>query len=106
MDFPAHDTYRKEQRKLRKQLGEQPLYDSSPTLPRVQVRTTDSGLIHSMEFAARGDVDPIEREAKWAVAHICNNPLTIFEGSLNITIPESKGSSVIFLRRTLGGKVW
>jgi len=37
--------------------------------------------------------------------HICNNPLTIFEGSLNITIPESKGSSVIFLRRTLCGKV-
>jgi len=106
LDFPAHDAYRKEWRKLREQLGEQPLYDPSSTHSLVRKWGPSIwNIIHSMEFAACGDINPIERNAKRTAGYICNNPSTIFKGSLNITMPESKGSSVIFLCCTLGGKV-
>jgi hypothetical protein len=45
-----------------------------------------------------GTKDPIEKEASAAVNRICNKPSIIFEESLNI-IPQSEGSSVIFLHR-------
>jgi hypothetical protein len=99
--FPAHEAYRKEAGKLRKQLGEQPLYDPSPTLSRARMwGPSTRNILRSMEFAASGEVDTIEDEAKGAAKRIWANPAAISEGYLDTGMPQSEGSSIIFLRRT------
>jgi hypothetical protein len=55
-----------------------------------------------MKFAAD---DPIEGEAGSAVESICKNLSTVFNGSGGIRMPQSEGSSVLFLRRRGKGSV-
>jgi hypothetical protein len=50
-----------------------------------------------------GEDDPIEREVNDAVGRIWGNLSVIFQGSLDM-IPQSEGSSVIFLRPTPGNR--
>jgi hypothetical protein len=57
-----------------------------------------------MTRAALGRVDKIEKETKSAAYQICNNPSTLLEESLDL-MEQSKGSSVVFLRRTPEGSV-
>jgi hypothetical protein len=102
LDFPAHEAYRKELRKRQTP----PSYDPSLTLSLVRKwGPSTRNIIRSMECAALGLDDTIEEEAETAAIHICNNPTTIFKQSLGIRMPQSEGSSVIFLRRTPGGSV-
>jgi hypothetical protein len=109
LDFPAHEAYRKELRKKqRKKLGKRLLYDPSSTLSLVRKwGPSTRNTIRSMQYAARGDVDPIADEAEAAAIRICNNPRTafIFEYSLGIHMPKGERSNVIFLRRTPDGSV-
>jgi hypothetical protein len=106
LDFPAHEAYRKELRNRRTQLEKQPLHDPSSTLSLVcKWGPSTRNIIRSMECAALGLDDPIERDAKRAAIRICKNPSAIFEGSSGIRMPHSEGSSVIFLRRTPNGSV-
>jgi hypothetical protein len=106
LDFPAHEAYRKELRERQIQLGTPPSYDPSLTLSLVRKwGPSTRNIIRSMECAADGLDDTIEEEAETAAIHICNNPTTIYQQSLGIRMPQSEGSSVIFLRRTPGGIV-
>jgi hypothetical protein len=101
LDFPAHEAYRKELKKRQIQLENQFLYDPSSTLSLVRKwGPSTRNIIRSMNCAATGENDLLEMQASAAAEHICNNPSTIFEASLGKRMPQSKGSSVIFLRRT------
>jgi hypothetical protein len=105
LDFPAHEAYRKELSKRQTQSRKRPLYDPSSTLSLVRKwGPSTRNIISSMKCAALGRDDPIEEEAKWAAMRIRKNTLDTFEGSLDL-MPQSEGSSVIFLRRTTKGSV-
>jgi hypothetical protein len=105
LDFPAYEAYRKELRERQTQHDKQPLYDPSSTLSLVRKwGPSTRNILRSMKSAALGLNDPIERNAKQAATYICNNPSAIFEDSLDL-MPQSEGSSVIFLRRTPEGSV-
>ena len=95
LDFPAHEAYRKELS-----------YSPSATLSLVRKwGPSTRNILRSMRCAALGLNDPIQEAAEEAAIRICNNPSSIFEGSLGIRMVQSEGSSVIFLRRTPGGSV-
>jgi hypothetical protein len=82
-----------------KQLGKRLLYDPSSTLSLVRKwGPSTRNILRSMRRAALGRDDPIEMEAEAAATHICNHPEAIFDGIYN-RMPQSKSSSVLFLRR-------
>jgi hypothetical protein len=120
LDFPAHEAYRKELRKgrrkqLEREFGEERgeelekrlWYDPSSTLSLVRKwGSSTRNIVRSMEYAALGVCDPIENDALSAARDICNDPTAISEiGTETTTMPRSKGSSVLFLRRTLNASV-
>ncbi len=105
LDFPPHEAYRKELRERQIQLRKPPSYDPSLTLSLVRKwGPSTRNILRSMESDARGTVDRIENEARSAAGRICRNPTALFQES-DQHLPQSEGSSVIFLRRTPGSSV-
>ena len=94
LDLPVHEAYRKELS-----------YDPSSTLSLVRKwGPLTRNILRSMECVALGLTDKIGEEAKGAAKRICDHPSAVFEGS-GTRMPQSEASSVVFLRRPLGGIV-
>jgi len=105
LDFPTDETYRKELGKRQKKLKKKVWYHPSSTLALVRKwGPSTRNILRSMEYTASGDVDPIEEETKTAAIAIWNNPRLILGTSIDL-VPQSEGSSLVFLRRARNGSV-
>jgi len=116
--FPAHEAYRKELRtqnrkrlenKLGKKQGKehekQLLYDPSSTLSLMHKwGPSIRNILCSMEYDTNEEDDPIEVEALSTAISICKSS-NMFNVSAGVCMPQSEGSSILFLRRTPGGSV-
>jgi hypothetical protein len=99
LDFPAHEAYRKELKRRQTQ----PEYNLSSTLSLVRKwGPSTRNILRSMASAALGVADPIEGETTTAAIDVCSDPVA---ESFRQHMPQSKSSSIIFLRRTQNGSV-